>query len=497
MNHRLVARITGILLLLQAFAMLCCGIFAALDVVAGDLPAMRALWRAAGITGITGIILVAAGGWKRAGSGKLPRREAVVIVGLGWLLSGFFGGLPYVFSPPGMNLAGAFFESASGFTTTGSSVMTDIEVWPRGILLWRSVTQWLGGIGILVLFVAVLSYLGMGSKSLFQNESSFRAGESGSARIQDTAWSLIRIYLTLSGTCLLGLRFMGLSWFNAACHTMTAVSTGGFSPHNKSIGFYSSWSNGWIIELWISLFMFACSLNFLLFVVLVRKNWRRLRNEEDALWLLGICLACTLAIGSGRAITGEAEFVQSLRDAWFIVVTIVSTTGFGTADYELWPAWAKMILALLMLLGGCAGSTAGGIKVGRLLVFLKTARHEIVKAFRPNLVFRLTVNGNSLNEEARARTMFFLLMYLMIVVVSTFVVAALEAGTAISMETCGGAVLAAISNIGPGFGTVGPTENFAHLREVTQVFLGWLMILGRLELFALLVLFFPSAWRRY
>lgn len=497
MNHRLVTRITGILLLLLALSMLVCGLFSGLDVVAGDLVAMRALLRAAGITGIAGALLVAASGWKLALGRKVPRREAVVIVGLAWLLSGFFGGLPYVFSPPGMSLAGAFFESASGFTTTGSSVMTDIEVWPRGILLWRSVTQWLGGIGILVLFVAVLSYLGMGSKSLFQNESSFRGGESGSARIQDTAWSLIRIYLTLSGTCLLGLRLMGLSWFNAVCHTMAAVSTGGFSTHNKSVGFYSAWGNGWLIELWITVFMFICSLNFLLFVVLVRKNWRRLGSEEDAKWLLGICLACMLAIAGGRALAGEAEFLPALRDASFIVVTIVSTTGFGTADYELWPAWAKMILALLMLMGGCAGSTAGGFKVGRLLVFLKTARHEIIRAFRPNLVFRLNVNGNPLNDEARARTMFFLLMYLMIVVFSTFIVGALEAGTGISMETCGGAVLAAISNIGPGFGTVGPTENFGHLRESTQVFLAWLMILGRLELFALLVLFFPSAWRRY
>jgi trk system potassium uptake protein TrkH len=156
-----------------------------------------------------------------------------------------------------------------------------------------------------------------------------------------------------------------------------------------------------------------------------------------------------------------------------------------------------VLLALLMLIGGCAGSTAGGFKVGRLLVFLKSARHEIVRAFRPNLVFRLTVNGNTIDDDARARTMFFLTMYLMICVFSTAVVGFMEAGTGISLETCGGAVLAAISNIGPGFGTVGPTENFAHLRDSTQVFLAWLMILGRLELFALLVLFFPSAWRKY
>ncbi len=496
MNFRIVSRITGILLLLLAVAMVACGVFARLDVVAGGEPAMVALLQASGITGGLGVALMLAAGW-RLKIHKIPRREAVIVVGVGWLLSSACGGLPYLLCPPHLDWAGAFFESASGFTTTGSSVMTDIEIWPRGILLWRSVTQWLGGIGILVLFVAVLSYLGLGSKSLFQNESSFRGGESGMARIHDTSLALLRIYLTISATCALGLRAMGLSWFNAVCHTMAAVSTGGFSTHNKSIGHYSGWDNGWLIELWMALFMFLCSLNFLLFVVLVRKNWRRLRDEEDARWLLGICAVCIVTIAAGRAFTGEAAFVQALRDATFVVVTIVSTTGFGTADYELWPAWAQVLLALLMLMGGCAGSTAGGFKVGRLLVFLKSARHEVIRAFRPNLVCHLKVNGNTISEEARARTMFFLTAYLFICAFSTAVVGFLEAGTGITLETCAGAVLAAISNIGPGFGAVGPTENFGHMREATHVFLGWLMILGRLELFALLVLFFPSAWRRY
>ncbi len=496
MNHHLVARITGILLLLEALAMVGCGLFARLDVVAGDELEMTALFQAAGITGAVAAVMIFAGGLRLAVN-RIPRRDAVVVVGLGWLLSSVFGGLPYMLCPPGLNWAGAFFESASGFTTTGSSVITDIEVWPRGLLLWRSVTQWLGGIGILVLFVAVLSYLGLGSKSLFQNESSFRGGESGMARIHDTSLALLKIYLAISAICAAGLRAMGMSWFNAVCHTMTAVSTGGFSTHNKSVGFYSQWSNGWLIELWITLIMLLCSLNFLLYVVLLRKNWRRLREEEDGRWLLAICALFILTIAAGRAWNGEAAFIPALRDASFVVVTIVSTTGFGTADYELWPAWSKVLLALLMLVGGCSGSTAGGFKVGRLLVFLKSARHEIVRAFRPNLVFRLVVNGNSINEEARGRTMFFLIMYFMICVFSTAVVGFLEAGTGISMETCGGAVLAAISNIGPGFGAVGPTENFGHFREATQVFLAWLMILGRLELFALLVLFFPSAWKRY
>lgn len=496
MNPRLVSRILGILIMLEALAMLGCGMFARFDIVAGDEAAAAALFLSAGITGSAALAMILAGGLRHVVD-RIPRREGVLVVGLGWLVCSAFGGIPYLLCPPGLDWAGAFFESASGFTTTGSSVMTDIEAWPRGILLWRSATQLLGGIGILVLFVAVLSYLGLGSKSLFMNESSFRGGESGMARIHDTSLALLRIYLGLFAACAVGLRAMGLTWFNAVCHSMTAVSTGGFSPHNQSVGHYSRWGNGWLIELWIVLFMFLCSLNFLIYVVILRKNWKRLKQEEDAKWLAGICIAFICIIAGGRAFHGDDSFGTALRDAAFVVVTIVSTTGFGTADYELWPAWSKVMLALLMLMGGCAGSTAGGFKVGRLMVFLKSAKLEISKTFRPNIVFRVFVNGNRIDDAARARVMFFLTLYLMTAVFSTVVVGFFEAGTGISMETCGGAVLATLSNIGPGFGSVGPTENFAHLREPTQVFLAWLMILGRLELFALLVVFLPSAWRKY
>jgi trk system potassium uptake protein len=243
--------------------------------------------------------------------------------------------------------------------------------------------------------------------------------------------------------------------------------------------------------------MVVCSLNFLLFIVILRKNWKRLRKEEDALWFVGICIGTILLIAGGRTMAGHADFLQALRQAAFTVVSIGSTSGFGTADYQTWPAWSQALLAVLMLMGGCAGSTAGGFKVGRLLVFLKSARQEIIRTFRSNQVLRVMVNGKQVDDARRARTMFFLTLYFVIAAISVVVVGFFEAGTGASLETCAGAVIAALSNIGPGFGTVGPTSNFAHLREPTHLFLAWLMILGRLELFALLVLFFPSAWRKY
>lgn len=496
MNYRILSKVLGLLLVLLSLFMIGCGLFARYDSLAGNDEAMSALLISGVFTMMAGGILVLSGLGKIE---RIPRREGVVIVGLGWLLAALFGALPFLFCSPYLSWSHAFFESASGFTTTGSTVIDDLSQWPRGILLWRAVTQWLGGVGILVLFVALLSYIGVGSKSLFRNESSFQTGEASTARIRDTALTLWRIYCGLTLACVLGLRALGLSWFNAIAHGFTAVSTGGFSPHNASIGYYSTWGNAWAIELWLSIFMILCSLNFLIFAVILNKKWGRLKQQDDVRWFLGLCAGSALLIAGGLTLDSRyaLDFGQALRESWFLVVSIASTTGFGTVDYELWPAWSKAILAILMLVGGCSGSTAGGIKIGRMLVFLKSSTHEIIRAFRPNQIFRLIVNGNPIDDEGRARTTSFVALYLFIIAIGSVVVGMLEAGSGIDLETSLGAVLATLSNIGPGFGALGPTDNFSTLNESTLIFLSGLMILGRLELFAILVLFVPAAWRKY
>lgn len=496
MNFYLIARILGLVLALQALTMACCGIFAKLDVIPGEQEAGSILFLSALITGGFSVLAIIPGITKTRHD-KIPKREAIVIVGLGWILCSIFGGLPYFLCAPYMTPAGAFFESASGFTTTGSTVMAVIEEWPRGIILWRATTQLLGGIGILVLFVAILSYIGVSSKSLFHNESSFRSGDLGLARIQDTALMLLRIYIGFLIICILGLRSMGFTWFNATCHAFTAISTGGLSPHTASIGYYSEWGNSWLIETWLIIFMALSSLNFLLFIVVLRHNWKRVFQEEDARWFLGICALVIVLIAAGRSYNEGISLLTTFRESAFTVISIASTTGYGTADYDLWPTWAKVLIACLMLMGGCSGSTAGGFKVGRLVVFAKSAHNELVKTFRPSQVFRVRVSGNPLDDAARARIMFFLTLYLMIAIAATAVVGFLEAGTGISLESCAGTIIATLSNIGPGFDAVGPTKNFADLREPTKVFLGWMMILGRLELFALLVLLVPTLWKKY
>ena len=346
-------------------------------------------------------------------------------------------------------------------------------------------------------FVAILSYLGMGSKSLFRNESSFQTGEATTARIRDTAMTLWKVYVIITLACIIGLKAMGLTTYNAVSHAFAVVSTGGFSPHNESVGFYSSWGNGWLIELWLSLFMMVCSISFLVWVVLLRKRWKRLKDEEEGRLFIVLCLGAAVILAFGVAASQGLDFLTALRQSWFTVVSIASTTGFGIVDYSKWPGYALVLLAAMMFLGGCSGSTAGGMKVSRLIVFLKTARFEIVKAFRPHQVFRMHVNGNNLGETERSQTVVFVALYAFITIISCFVVALLEAQNGMDMLTAFGCVVATLANIGPGFGDVGPAGNFAHLLPTTKVFLSLLMVLGRLELYAILVLFMPSLWRKY
>lgn len=500
MNFRILARFLGALLLLESLAMAGCGLFAWWDSVSRyDDP--TPLFVSALVTSVVGAVLMLGGIVK---IDRIPRREGIVVVGLGWVLCGIFGSLPYIFGEPSLSYSDALFESVSGFTTTGSTVMSgdpatgaDIESWPRGILMWRSVTQWMGGMGILVLFVAILSYLGMGSKSLFRNESSFQTGEATTARIRDTAMTLWYVYVCITAVCAIGLKLMGLTTYNAISHAFTVVSTGGFSPHNESIAYYSAWGNGWLIELWLSVFMVICSVSFLFWVVLLRKRWKRLKDDEEGLFFIFLCMGAAVVIASGVASSQAMDVWTALRQSWFTVTSIASTTGFGTVDYTAWPGFALILLAGLMLLGGCSGSTAGGLKVSRLLVFFKTARFEIVKAFRPNQVFRMHVNGNALGANERAQTVFFIALYAFIALISCFFVALVEAANHMDMVTAFGCVVATLANIGPGFGEVGPSGNFGHLLPVTKVFLSLLMILGRLELYAILVLFMPSVWKKY
>lgn len=492
MNLRIVAKTLGLLVILVGLAMaVCCG-YAWVEqrgTADGADHGLRALALSTGITCGCGAILFLAG---RSCPNEVLRREAMVIVGLAWIFTGLFGALPFVFCSPGLDPVGAVFESISGFTTTGSSVMTDIEAFPAPILLWRALTQWLGGIGILVVFVAVLSFLGVGSRSLVQQESSLNLSDAGASRIRDLAGSLLRVYLLLTVSCGIGLFALGMPVFDAVLHAMATIATGGFSPKNRSIAHYESQP----IELWLSLFMFLSSIGFMFYVFIAHRKWSRVRSEEEGRYYFWLVLSMTLAISVNLVLVkGDDDYLGHLQAALFNVTSISSTTGFGSSDYDEWPLFSKLLLMLLMLIGGCAGSTAGGLKMNRILLFFKITMREMVKSYRPNQVVRLRLNGVAPPEQVLVTTLFIITLGLGIAGFSVLVVAMLEPD--LDLVSVIGAVFGTLWNVGPGFGAVGPTDNFASLSPVTLSLLSFLMILGRLEFFALLVLFVPSLWRKY
>lgn len=490
MNYRLLSKVLGYLLLLLGGAMLLCLGYAFWVGEHRSRPeAIQSLGLSIAVTLLTGLVMVFLG--RRSGR-EVLRKEAIAIVGLGWILCGVFGALPYAFGTPRLGLVAAFFESVSGFTTTGASVIVNVDHFPRSILLWRALSQWLGGVGILVLFVALLSYLGAGSKALFRHESSAKSGEGIQARIRDVALRLWQIYAGLTAACCLGLMALGMSFFDAICHTFAAVSTGGFSTRNESIAAYHSVG----IELWLVLFMVLGGANFLLYAWLLRHRWDRWAKDEETKAYLALIILSSFVIALDLTLLEHHHsFGLALRESLFQVVSIMTTTGFASADFDRWPHFSRLMLIFLMGVGGCAGSTAGGIKVSRWLLFFKTVRLEIINAFRPNQVIALQLNGNLVDASLRTQTVFFVALAGVTVALGTGLVSLLE--PALNIETSLSAVMATLFNIGPGLGVVGPTQNYFHFAPVTLVLLSLLMVLGRLEFFALLVLFIPSLWRKY
>lgn len=493
MNFRIVAKTLGVLAILLGLAMAACWGFAFFEwntEPAADTESARKALGTSTILAIgIGILLFLPG---LRCSHEVLRREAMLIVGLSWIQVSLLGAIPYMLCEPAMGFFDAVFESVSGFTTTGSTIMSDVESFPLAILLWRSVSQWLGGIGILVVFVAVLSFLGVGSKSLLQQESSLNISDAGASRIRDVAFKLLKVYLTLTSICLVGLVALGMPVFESVCHAMCTIATGGFSPKNASIGNYDDLG----IELWIAIFMFLSSIGFMLYIFLLNRNWTRLKAEEEARYYFLLLLIAIFAIALDLMFAStHFGFRRALHDGFFNVVSLASTTGYGNSDYASWPLFSKMLLMLVMLIGGCAGSTAGGVKMNRVILFLKTARRELIQSFRPNQIFRIRLNGVAPDERVFATTSFFIAMGFVVTGGACVAVSLLEPN--LNMISTIGCVLATLFNIGPGFDAVGPTQNFGFLSPATKVVLSFLMILGRLEFFALLVLFVPSLWKKY
>lgn len=496
MDFRVIAKVLSPLLGLVTMSMLVCLGYAMGEEWWGmESPAIKALQKSAGITATCGALLYLFSKLRFRGKKvkkEILRREAIAIVGLTWILAAAFGALPYIFCDPALSISQAYFESMSGFTTTGSTTINDLDLYPDSILLWRSLTQWLGGLGIVVMFVAMLGFLGVGSRSLMQHESSVNINEGTRIRIHDVASSLFRVYIALTIVCGLGLWQLGMGWFDALNHALTTISTGGFSTKNASLGHFDNLA----IEGWLAVFMLLSGFSFLLYVSILSGNWKRIGKEEEARnYIIGL-LIITLLISLNLWMSGQSDSYEiGLRRTFFTVISISTTTGFGTEDYDQWPVFSQWLILVLMFIGGCAGSTAGGVKVNRVILFFKISAQELVKTFRPKQVFSLKINGLKMEQGVRAQTMFFLILAVFIWGVGTVSISLIEPN--MNLQTSLGAGAATMFNIGPGLGDLGPTDNFSTLHPASLFLLSLLMTLGRLEIFAVLVLFMPSLWRKY
>lgn len=429
----------------------------------------------------------------RKGNKALHTREAMTVIGLGWILASLVGALPYLLIIPNISLAGAFFESASGLTTTGASVLSDLENLPHSLHFWRSISQWMGGLGVVVFFVAIMPSLGAGAKVLFSRESSAQAADLDTSRIQEGVRRFVAIYLVLSTGCFFAYWACGLTPFDALLHMFTTLSTGGFSTRSASLLAFNNPALEWTAIL----FMAIGGTSFILISEAICGNQAKLRQNSElraySLILLGSTLLIILFLYLGDE--AAASFLDNLRIAAFQVVSIMTTTGFATADYNQWLPVTHILLLTLMFVGGCSGSTAGGAKVIRWVVWSKIFTNSIEQAYRRHVVRPLYVNAKPLRQNNIDSIATYLILLMGVFMASVLIMAFLE--PSISFPGTVSAVAACLFNIGPGVAEFGPTYNFAGLHDHTKGFLSIIMIMGRLELLAILVLFSPALWRRY
>ncbi len=418
---------------------------------------------------------------------NIGKREGYIIVSITWVVISLFGTLPYLFSGAISSFTDAFFETMSGFTTTGASILTDIESVPRGILFWRSLTHWIGGMGIIVLSVAILPVLGIGGMQLFVAEMPGIQPDKLHPRITQTAKRLWGIYLLLTVAETLLLLGGGMDLFNALCHTFGTVATGGFSTQNASIANFSPF-----IQYVIIIFMILAGTNFTLHYFALHGRFQRVWKNEEFRKYIYLLFIVTVILTVSLILMSHEEFELAFRESLFQVVSIVTTTGYVSADYLLWPGILWMVIFLLMFVGGSAGSTGGGIKVVRQLLLFKNSGMELKRLVHPNALIPVRLNGKAVNQEIIFKVMAFFLIYIIIFAFGTLVMSMLG----LDFETAIGASVATLGNIGPGIGDVGPTGNYAAIPLFGKWFLSFLMLLGRLELFTVLIILTPAFWKK-
>jgi len=479
-NPKTALRILGILLMIEGFVM---WFSIPVSWIYGEGQALEFLISGA-ITALVGFFAFFS---TRKAHLEVTRRDGYVIVTSGWLAFSIFGTLPFLLTGSIPNFTNAFFETISGFTTTGASILNDIESLSHGILFWRSITQWLGGMGIIVLSLVILPVLGIGGMQLFAAEVPGPTPDKLHPRVKETAKRLWSIYLIFTGAEILLLWAGEMHLFDAICHSFTSMATGGYSTKQASI---AHWDSPYIHYV-ITLFMFLAGANFTLSYLAMHLQFKKVWKNEEFRYYIGFVVGFTVLVGFGLFISSGRTLEVSFRDSIFQVVSIITTTGYATSDYLQWTPVLWILIFVLMFFGGSAGSTGGGPKIMRIVILLKNSTQELKRLIHPNAVIPVRLNKNAVEAEVVTNVLAFLALYVVIVMVSVTVIAAMG----YNFETSIGAVLATLGNIGPGIGDVGPASNFAHLQPMAKWFLSFLMLVGRLELFTVMILFSPAFWK--
>ena len=418
----------------------------------------------------------------------LRAKEGFAIVTFGWIIFSLFGALPFLFSGAIPSFTDAFFETMSGFTTTGATVLTDIEQLPHGILFWRSLTHWIGGMGIIVLSLAILPFLGVGGMQLFKAEVPGPVADKLTPRVTETAKILWGVYVLISLVETLLLMLGGMSLFEALTHTFGTMATGGYSVRNASIGAYQSP----YIDYVITVFMILAGANFSLHYRFLRGDFRIYFDNKEFRYFILIIGVATLIISFDTFFHYNRNLATTLQNTLFQVVSIMTTTGYVTADYEQWSFNSQFILFVLMFIGGSAGSTGGGLKVIRVYLLLKFMLSEITRLLHPHAVVSVRINNMAIPREVAMNVLGFFVLAMLVFVLGVLILSAMG----LDMPTSFGATAAALWNIGPGLGSVGPTDNYAHIPVGGKWVLSILMLMGRLEVFTVVVLLSPSYWRK-
>ena len=505
MNLRAVASMLGIVLLLLAGFLL---VPAAVAVYFHEWPALFACLVSAALTTIAGCALA----WAYRGAGLTAegrpdyfRREGIAVVGLSWLIGGVAAALPFSFSGTFDSFIDSYFESISGLTTTGATVLSPegIDGMPHAIAFWRSFTHWLGGFGIVMVFVVLFP---TGGRSLFRSEIPGISREAGHQRVRDSALALMRIYVGISLLEFVLLVGAGMGLFDAALHTFGTIATGGFSNHSESVAYFQSAP----IEMIITVFMFLSGINFAIYDRLLRVGprpaWRSFIGSSEVRAYFGIAVGATLVIacvlwfwggsngvseGLGSDLPDYRSFGRAMRDSFFQVVSLDTSTGFGTADFDRWPQVCRVLLVVLSVIGACAGSTGGGIKVVRVLIVSKAAIIGVMRFVRPRAIHSVRMDGQTLDEGIVASVTGYFALWMLVALGGTLFLSLYGYDLVTSMT----AVIATLNNIGPGLNEVGPALNFADLPALGKLLLTVFMILGRLEFYAVVALIVPGFWK--